>query len=455
MLPHLRRPAVRPRFLGRAALLAAAVGTALGAWACDSMPLMAPTGTVINLYASSAVLPVNGSIEITAVAIEGGAATSTTSPGTGGTTGAAATAAQGTPVHNGTVITFTTTIGRIEPQEGKTHNGSVTVRLFSDGSSGVATVRAFSGGAASNELRVNVGSAAAARLDLYAEPTTLSAFGGTATLTARVFDINGNPLPGVPVTFTVETGGGSFSNPTALTDGTGIAKTTLTTNRETTVVATAGTGGGTGTGGTTSPLTAKVTLRINVASTLSITSSTPNPVENQPVTFTITPGGGATGTANIIRNTVVDFGDGNRIPLGNVSSATSVAHTYTTGGRLQAFQVTATGTDINGETASGTIVVVVNPQLPLAVTLTATPSTAQKGETEVLFSATVSGGSPIQYNWSFGDGNTRTTTGPTTRYTYQCSAPTGTVPVRVEVHATNAGTGFAETTVTLSALACP
>lgn len=462
MVTHAFRASSRRRLALAAALAAAA---ALTTWACDKMPLVAPTGTVITLYANNTVLPVDGSIEITAVAIENGTAPSApaptpapgsggTTPGTtpGGTTTGGSTAAAGTPVQNGTVITFTTTLGRIEPVEARTRNGQATVRLIGTGSSGVASVRAFSGGASSNELRLNVGTAAAARLELTANPTTLSSSGGTSALVARVFDTNNNPLSGVPVSFSVESGGGSFSNSNPVTDQTGTAATNFTTNRETTVVATAaggatGTGGTTGGGTTTGPLTAKVTLRVNTASTLTVSSTTTAPVENQPVVFTITPGGGAAGTSNVIRNVVVNFGDGSSYSIGNVSGATTVSHIYQSAGT---FVVNATGTDLNGETVSASTIVAVTEQLPLQVSLSAAPSTVRRGVDTVTFTAAVSGGSPIRYEWTFGDGETATTTGPTTSHFYPATTPTGAIRVRVRVFANNAGEGLGETTIIIT-----
>lgn len=428
------------------ALLAAAA--AFGLAACDKMPLVAPTGTVITLLANNTVTAADGSIEITAIAIAGGSATTTTPPA-GGTTGggASATPSQGTPVHNGTRISFTTTLGRIEPQEGETHNGQVTVRFFGGGASGVATIRAFSGGASSNEIRVSVGAAAAGRLEIGANPTTLPSSGGVSDIVARVFDTNGNPLPGVPVNFTVESGGGSFSASSATSDASGNARTSFTTNRETVVVATAGVASSGGTGGaTTTSLTAKVTIRVNTASTLTISTTTTSPIQNQPVTFTITPGGGTTG-ANVIRNVTVDFGDGARFGIGSVSGATTVSHVYQSAGT---FQVTATGVDINSETVSGSTIVAITEQLPLQVTLTAAPSTARRGVDTVTFTASVSGGSPIRYEWDFGDGSTATTTGPSTSHFYAGTVPTGPLRVRVRVFANNAGEGLGETTVIIT-----
>ena len=49
--------------------------------ACDKVPLLAPGGTVISLFATSNTVPVNGEIEIVATAIENGTtATTPTTP---------------------------------------------------------------------------------------------------------------------------------------------------------------------------------------------------------------------------------------------------------------------------------------------------------------------------------------------------------------------------------------
>ena len=40
--------------------------------ACDKVPLLAPGGTVISLFATSSTVPLNGEIEIVATAIENG-----------------------------------------------------------------------------------------------------------------------------------------------------------------------------------------------------------------------------------------------------------------------------------------------------------------------------------------------------------------------------------------------
>ena len=87
------------------------------------MPLTAPTGSTVTLFTNTTILPVNGTAEITATVLE----------------------AAGTFVQNGTVVTFTTTLGTLDPAEARTKNGKATVRLLAGTRSGRATVRAFSG----------------------------------------------------------------------------------------------------------------------------------------------------------------------------------------------------------------------------------------------------------------------------------------------------------------------
>ena len=72
---------------------------------------------------------------VTATPPANGAATTTT-----GAPGA------GTPVQNGTLVSFTATLGRIEPSEARTQNGQVRVRFIASTQSGAATITAFSGG---------------------------------------------------------------------------------------------------------------------------------------------------------------------------------------------------------------------------------------------------------------------------------------------------------------------
>src|SRR4051812_3759702 len=107
---------------------------------CDKVPLLAPTGTVLNLFATTNTVSLNSQVQIIATAIENGRDVSN------GSNGVSVSGGAGTPVQNGTLINFTTTVGRIEPSEARTHNGQVTVNLITTTQSGTATVTAYSGG---------------------------------------------------------------------------------------------------------------------------------------------------------------------------------------------------------------------------------------------------------------------------------------------------------------------
>ncbi len=108
-------------------------------WGCEKMSLVSPTGSTITLTVNKTSVPINGTAEITAAVIE----------------------SAGTPVQNGTVVTFTSSFGMIEPREARTEGGTARV-TFTGTQSGTAKIGAFSGGAkTAAELEVRVGAAAA------------------------------------------------------------------------------------------------------------------------------------------------------------------------------------------------------------------------------------------------------------------------------------------------------
>ena len=128
--------------------------------ACDKVPLLAPTGSVITLLPATTTVSLNSEVLIVATVIENGQASGSAGTGTGGT-GTTSRPGAGTPVQNGTLITFTTTVGRVEPAEARTHNGQVTVKLITAGTSGTATITAYSGGASAQITNLKIGTAAA------------------------------------------------------------------------------------------------------------------------------------------------------------------------------------------------------------------------------------------------------------------------------------------------------
>jgi hypothetical protein len=348
---------------------------------CDKVPLVAPTESTITLNVSTTTVPVNGTAQVIASVIE----------------------QPGTPVQNGTVVTFTSSFGTIEPAEARTEAGKATVVFRAGQQSGTAVIGAFSGAARAETLEVKVGGAAAATLVVRAQPQTVSANGGSAEIIATVLDESGNPLPGVPVTFSTDVG--QVNPGQSVTDSNGEARSTLTTSRN-----------------------AKVTARVaDKTATVDVTASAPAVTITVPATieagiaatFTLTPPTGA----NPIREVVIDWGDGTpQTRLGAISGATPVAHVFP---RAGVFTMTVTVTDVQGITGTSSAVVSVNAQTSVSVTMTATPNPASLTTNSglVAFQATAGGGltggpTVSSYTWDFGDGATAVTTGASTSHAY-------------------------------------
>src|SRR3954463_15589742 len=134
MISRLRRASVLVAILAMSTLFAVA---------CERVPLLAPTGSTITLTASTTALPTNGTTEIIAQVIEAG----------------------GTPPHSGTLVTFTTSLGTVQPSSAETDiQGRVIVRYSAGTNNGTATITAISGGVSAsgtNAIKIAVGTAAA------------------------------------------------------------------------------------------------------------------------------------------------------------------------------------------------------------------------------------------------------------------------------------------------------
>jgi hypothetical protein len=421
----------------RLASLAAACGaiTILSlASACDKVPLLAPTGSVISLFATANTVALNSEVEIVANVIENGTTATTpttpTTPGQGTTTTPGTTsttsAGAGTPVQNGTLVSFTTTIGRIEPSEARTNNGQVRVRFIAGGQSGVATITAFSGGASGKLENLKVGAAGVERLLVSASPQTLGPSGGAATIAARVEDVSGTGLAGIPVTFSTDAG--SLSTSSATTDSTGVAQVTLTTSRPAKVTA------------NVAGKTADVSVGLNPRTGITITAPTTQVSAGQPATFTI----GVGSTANV-RDVTVDFGDGSQQSLGAISGSTTIQHTYAEAGT---YSVRATAIEASGFTEQVSTSITVLPGQPPAVIITASNNNPSVGET-VIFTATVSGATStvLRYEWDFGtDAQPRTATTTGNRATASYTT-TGSKVITVRVVQASGPSGEGTTSI--------
>lgn len=186
----------------RSKLLGGALFVMATAWACHQVILTAPLGSTMTLFANPTFICANGcKSTISAIVIEGNT---------------------GTPVADGTVVQFFTTLGKIDEQ-GKTNDGVARVNLVSDGRSGTAQITAFSGtatatlgggggnvpspapspGQGGGGSGVLIGNTSAARVLVSATPQRIRPNDArVSTITATVFDTNGNFLSGVPVSFT-------------------------------------------------------------------------------------------------------------------------------------------------------------------------------------------------------------------------------------------------------------
>ena len=414
MLPQPARRKVRGA--GSLLLVLAGLSVTLSSSSCDKVPLLAPTGSVITLFATAATVPSNGSMEIVATVIEQGTASTTTpgtgTPGTGTGTTATSTPGAGTPVHNGTVVTFTTTIGRIEPSEARTDNGQVRVRFHADGQSGTAVVTAFSGGASGKLENLKVGSAGAERILLSANPQALACSGGNSQVSARVEDVSGVGLPQVPVVFT--TTKGQLTPSTATTDSSGVANTTLSTSQEATVTANA------------AGKTATAIVTISPRTGISVTPPTGTISAGVATSFTVS----VASTANI-NNVTLSLGDGTIRNLGPISGSTTVPHTYQAAGT---YTVTATASDAAGCSETVSTAVTILPGQPPAVIVAASDTTPAVGQS-VTFTATVSGNTStiVRYDWNFGSGAVPPTASTTSNRQSVVYATVGTYTVTVVV----------------------
>lgn len=365
MLPFCRR-----RFLPGFALATFALSMA-----CQKVPLLAPTGSTITLTATTTVLSANGTTPIIAQVLE----------------------ASGSPPHSGTHITFVTTLGQLQPSEAETDvNGQVSSTFVAGGSNGTATITALSGGASTGTaggLKIFVGTAAVGRVSVNANPLSVPASGGASTVTALVLDINGNPLVGSPVSFT--TTAGTLSSSVALTNGNGVAASVLTTNAQATVTASVGAQAPTTTPPPTTPPTTPTTpspsglssgsVTINVLAGPGLSITPPATIQKglpASFTFTVT---AAAANGSPMKDVTVNWGDGQAQSLGAFTGAQVAVHTYNSSGT---FVVSATATDVAGNSTPSSTSVFVSPLAGTAVVVNPSPITAIVGAT-ITFTITI------------------------------------------------------------------
>ncbi len=174
--------------------------------ACESPTPVAPAESGLTISANPTRIDIDGATEISVLARK----------------------ADGAAVNAGTEITFTTTLGKLDPTIALTDDrGQARTSLTGDGRVGVATVEASSGAAAAVMLDIQVG-AQPTSIGLQANPARLPREGGTARLVAQVLDDLGNPLRNINIRFGTDAGSLESGGSAVLTNAQGEARDTVT-----------------------------------------------------------------------------------------------------------------------------------------------------------------------------------------------------------------------------------
>ncbi|HEV8632152.1 MAG TPA: invasin domain 3-containing protein [Thermoanaerobaculia bacterium] len=219
----------------RALLLAIAISlTGLVVGACDKGTPVTPAGATLLVTANPAQIAVEGTSTITVTALR----------------------SNGTPVNPGTEIRLDTNLGTVPAIVTTDDRGFATAILRGDGRSGTAKVTARSGVATAATVDVKVG-AKVDKVTLQPTPTSIDTSATRiVSLLAVVRDDQGQPVPGVGVTFGTEAGKLASLGAIILTNSRGEATDDLTvrpgdastqTDGMIAVTATATGGGGTAT----------------------------------------------------------------------------------------------------------------------------------------------------------------------------------------------------------------
>lgn len=187
---------------------------------CKQVDFTAPMGAVLAITANPVVVSLNGGTsQITVMGQR----------------------ASGAPLTDGTVIYFTTNIGRVEPNKVETSGGFAHATFISDDRSGEAEIKASSGAAEPVSVTIKVGTVVLGTIELQAIPPNLPKGGGTTEILARILDDTGRAMPNVPVIFSTTAGILGSKGKAKYSDSNGIAKDKLTTEVTAQVWVTAGT----------------------------------------------------------------------------------------------------------------------------------------------------------------------------------------------------------------------
>jgi PKD repeat protein len=365
--------------------------------ACTPFNAPAPIGTVMTISANPTTISANsGQATVTVELFK----------------------VDGSSVLDGTSVSFTTTLGQIPPRA-ETVGGRAVVTLFAGNQRGAATVTARAGvdnssqGAGNNLLEGTVGieiGVGAGSISLNARPANLPPGGGTTTLRATVLDPTGVPVGQLPVVF--ETTAGTFSpaNTTVNTNGSGVAKIDLRTDRSATVTARV----------QNLVATRTIPLDEDQPPVAVMTFSPASPAINELVEFSAL---GSSDDGAIVAYRW-DLGNGRTATGTTATESYRTANTYVVSLRVE---------DDSGQIATTSQSVVVLAGEPPSPAFVFTPSPATAG-TELRFNASSSispNGEIVRYAWEWGDGASPVvSSSATARHTFESA---GSFLVRLTV----------------------
>jgi len=246
--------------------------------------------------------------------------------------------ASGTPLPDGTIIFFSTTIGRIDERVGIRRGVAIANLSSSNNESGNAKITVSSGNAEPVTVEISIGITNLSLLSISAEPKTLGPNGGYSEITVRAYNNAMVPLENIPVVLSSDKGSLNSGGSILYTDKKGEVKDRLYTEESAIVSVKSGT------------INAQVEIEVktNTGPTANFVYSPMDPSSGQTIYFNAEASEDPDGR---ITRYKWDFGDGSS------GSGKRVSHTFANPGT---YSVTLTVYDEYNKSDSITKTIAVN-----------------------------------------------------------------------------------------------
>jgi len=177
---------------------------------CEKSPLPAPEGSTLIIRANPSVVPPNGVSQITVFGTE----------------------QNGTPLRDGVEILFSATMGGIEPVSTTIKDGKAEATFYAGATPGSAVIKAMTRNGQEVTLDVTISSFyEPSTIVVSATPADLPIQGGSSTIKVTVFNEDGYPIAGVPITIITTYGSLASKGNLQVTNANGQVTDTLTVGR--------------------------------------------------------------------------------------------------------------------------------------------------------------------------------------------------------------------------------